>query len=54
MVILLVTGPLGSGTDEFVKVLETKYNYKSLKVTKCCIENFWDYDRQEPSIDSTN
>lgn len=48
MVILLVTGPMCAGKDIFVNILKEHLNYKVNKVTKCTVENLWDFKTHKP------
>ncbi len=48
MVILLITGPTGSGKEEFAKILKEKYNYKVLRIEKVSSIDCWNFETGGP------
>ena len=52
MVILLVTGPIGSDKGAFADILKSKYGYNIFKVKSVEYKRMWDFETNKPKPES--
>jgi len=52
MVILLVTGPIGSEKGNFAEILKTKYGYNVYRLKSVDYKRMWDFENNRPIADA--
>jgi len=52
MVILLVTGPIGSEKGTFADILKTKYGYNVYRLKSVDYKRMWDFENNKPITES--